>query len=52
MVPFMKASSEIQADKAKAFAADAQRMMHFLPVNDDKGTAACTGTTEAKVANE
>lgn len=50
MVPFLKASAEINAQKAKAFAEDMKKMTLLAASNDDKLYSA--SETEARAANE
>ena len=50
MVPFLKASAEINAQKAKAFAEDMKKMTFQAASNDDKQCSA--SETEARAANE
>lgn len=52
MVPFMKTSADKHAQTAKALAAEAHKMQHFAPVNDDGSTQVHARETEAKVANK
>lgn len=52
MVPFLKASAEINAQKAKAFADEMKKMALFTPSNDDKYNEICHGAQTTKAANE
>jgi hypothetical protein len=52
MVPFLKASAEINAQKSKAFVEDMKKLTLFAPVNDDKYSEIYYGATPTKAANE
>jgi hypothetical protein len=52
MVPFLKASAEINAAKAKALAEDLKRLGSYSAANDDKYSQIYYGAQETKASNE
>jgi hypothetical protein len=52
MVPFLKASAEINAEKAKSFTENMKKMTSFAASNDDKYAQTYYGAETLKAANE